>query len=136
MYVRFVVGAQGGDHRNMTGLITEARLLTEQVQLEPYETAEVHSVFDWFNEHVPCPPFEESGWPSDVVAWFKGSAKQEIQVMRRLVPLLEAHGRYVRLVRSADPGRIFYEDDVQVVVEEWPRIKKSYWLYVPKREVR
>ncbi|WP_376726203.1 hypothetical protein [Streptomyces nigra] len=35
--------------------------------------------------------------------------------------ILAAHGVECRLLRSADPGRVVYEDDVQIVVVPYPR---------------
>jgi hypothetical protein len=36
--------------------------------------------------------------------------------------LRREHEVEVRLLRSSNPGRVVYEDDVQVVVEEWNRL--------------
>ncbi len=36
--------------------------------------------------------------------------------------LLREHGVEVRLLHSANPGRVVYDDRVQVVVDEWNRL--------------
>ena len=38
------------------------------------------------------------------------------------VALLEEHGCPVRLLRSKNPGGVLYQDDFQVVMEEWKRL--------------
>jgi len=43
-------------------------------------------------------------------------------MIRDLVALLEEHGVPVRMLRSSNPGRVVYEDEYQIVVEEWNRL--------------
>ncbi|MFF3772073.1 hypothetical protein [Streptomyces sp. NPDC002232] len=49
-------------------------------------------------------------------AWFKSSATHLIARVSGYLEILSAHGVDCQTVRSADPGRIVYEDDVQIVV--------------------
>jgi hypothetical protein len=39
-----------------------------------------------------------------------------------MVALLEEHDVRVRMLRSSNPGRVVYEDEFQIVVEEWNRL--------------
>jgi len=57
MYIRFVVGSDGEDHRWLTGIITEARLLRDRGTLEQHQTICLEETHEWLNEHLPCPPF-------------------------------------------------------------------------------
>lgn len=119
MFVRFVVGDDGEHHRLLTGLITEARLLRDRGQLSLDEEAQLEQTYEWFNAHLPCPPFSSSGWSRDAVTWFKDTATDSIRKMRVLAALLEQHGALVRMLRSKNPGKVLYEDPFQIVVEEW-----------------
>ena len=121
MFVRFVVGSDGEHHRELTGVVTEARFLRDDSRLSAEEAARLEESYNWLNDHLPVPPFS-SKWPRDAVAWFKDDAHDPIARMWDLVHLLEEHGRAVRLLRSKNPGRVLYEDDFQVVVEEWKRL--------------
>lgn len=121
MFVRFVVGADGDNHRDLTGIVTEARFLREQGLLSAEEDARLGSSYDWLNAHLPVPPFSSSGW-GDVVAWFKDDALEAIKRMWDLAALLEEHGRTVRFLRSKNPGRVVYEDDFQIVVAEYKEL--------------
>lgn len=121
MFIRFVVGNDGEDHRQLTGVFTEARLLRDAGELSVAETEFLEQTYSWFNEHLPAPPFRSSSWPRDVVAWFKHDAGCLDQIWH-LVALLREHGKSVRLLRSRNPGKLFYEDDYQVVVEEWKHL--------------
>jgi len=119
MYLRFVVGGEDEHHRLLTGLITEARLLRDRGRLAVHEAERLELIYDWLNRNLPCPPFSSSAWPRDAVTWFKDSAKDSIKQMREIAVLLEAHDLPVRTLRSKNPGKVLYEDDYQVVVEEW-----------------
>jgi hypothetical protein len=50
------------------------------------------------------------------VAWFKSSAHELIDRVPGYLEILAAHGVGCERVRSADPGRVIYEDEYQVVV--------------------
>jgi hypothetical protein len=122
MFIRFVVGVNGEHHRRLTGLITEARLLRDRGYLDSNQVSWLEETYAWFNANLPCPPFSSSNWPKDVVSWFRDDAGEPIKRMWEIAHLLREHGIPVRMLRSASPGKVFYEDDYQIVVEEWKRL--------------
>lgn len=122
MYIRFVVGGDEEDHRQLTGLVTEARLLRDRNELTAAEEEQLEATYRWLNANLRCPPFSSAGWSRNAVAWFKDSATGSIQQMRMLAVLLAQHDRPVRMLRSRNPGKVLYEDDDQVVVEEWKNL--------------
>ena len=122
MFIRFVVGADDENHRSLTGVITEARLLRDESQLYPYEEEWLEEIYDWFNANLPTPPFSTGKYPRDAVAWFKTESGTFISRMWDLVAILENHEVLVRLLRSPNPGKVVYEDDYQVLVVEWRRM--------------
>ena len=121
MFVRFVVGTDADNAAWLTGIITEARLLRDRGALYEYQSERLDAIFDWFNEHLPCPPFgrklDSGEWTRDAVAWFRSEAKGPIGRMWDIVAILEEHGVAVRLVVTAKPGKLVYEDEYQVVAE-------------------
>lgn len=119
MFIRLVVGADHEDHRQLTGLIAEAALLRKSGVLTAHEEAILAEYYEWLNKHLPCPPYACSNWPKTVSAWFKHSAVEPIRHLRAIGSLLEEHGLQVRMLRSKNPGKVYYEDDYQVVVQEW-----------------
>ena len=121
MYLRFVVGSDTDDHRHLTGIITEARSLRDEELLHDFEDTWLEKQFNWFNDHVPVPPYTKSDWPSGCAAWFKNNeaAAEAIKRMWEFVNLLRENGKNVRVLKSKKPGFILYEDDVQVVVSEF-----------------
>ncbi len=102
-------------------MITIARVLRDQGELEPYEVEVVESTFEWLNQHLPMPPFKHNlelgKWTEDAVAWFIPEAKEPIARMWDLVAVLKEHGVAVRVFRTEYPGRIVYRDNYQVVAE-------------------
>lgn len=122
MFIRFVVGSDGEHHRHLTGLITEARLLRDSDRLEPHESSWLEETYAWFNANLPCPPFSSRDWPKDAVSWFKDDAGEPIRRMWELAQLLREHNISVRMLRSASPGKVLYEDAYQIVVEEWKHL--------------
>lgn len=123
MFIRFVVGADDENHRSLSGIFTEANLLKEDGNLSPYEEEWLEEVFGWFNSHLPCPPFAAGRFSRDAVAWFKADSSEFIARMWDIVALIQNHDVPVRLLKSQNPGKIVYEDDHQIVVEEWRRLR-------------
>jgi hypothetical protein len=122
MFIRFVVGGDGDHHRSLTGIITKARLLRDRGDLDQNQLSWLEEAFGWFNENLPVPPFSSSNWPRDAVAWFKDDAGEPVKRMWDIASLLKDKGIPVRLLRSANPGKILYQDSYQIVVEEWNKL--------------
>ncbi|QEH39182.1 hypothetical protein OJF2_77940 [Aquisphaera giovannonii] len=121
MFVRFIVGADDENAAWLTGIIAEARLLRDAGELYDFEEERLEAIYDWFNEHLPCPPFRgklRSGeWTRDAVAWFKPDAGEPIRRMWDIVAILREHGVAARMITAEKPGKIVYEDTYQVVAE-------------------
>jgi hypothetical protein len=119
MFIRFVVGLDDENHRSLTGLITEARLLRDRGRLDQLQVSWLEETYAWLNANVPVPPFKSNKWPRDAVTWFKDDAGEPIKRMWEIASLLKQHGIPVRMLRSANPGKLLYEDSCQILVEEW-----------------
>lgn len=119
MFIRFVVGADDESHRMLTGVITEARILRDENKLHSYEEEWLEDIYDWFNSHLPQPPFSTGKFPRDAVAWFRSESSDFIARMWDIVAIIESHDVPVRVLKSQNPGKVVYEDDYQVLVEEW-----------------
>lgn len=90
-------------------------------QLSP----EQHSIWragnDWFNAAYPDPSRSDSSIYDPTAnpgatAWFKDSANHLLIRIPPYLEILAAHGVPCVRCESPNPGRILYEDDVQVVV--------------------
>jgi hypothetical protein len=91
--------------------LRRADLLTEDEE-ELY-----FDIDEWFEVHLPNPPFYDDGNTTGAVTWFKSSFTDEMR--KRLEPLcriLDKYGVTWVAVESTDPGTIIYEDRFQVGV--------------------
>jgi hypothetical protein len=104
----------------------EARILRDQGELFDHESELLEEIFDWFNEHLPCPPFPKKRrsrqWTPNAVSWFRDEAGEPLRRVWDIVAILKEHGTTVRLVTTDRPGRIVYSDKYQVVAET------LYWV--------
>ena len=90
-------------------------MLMEEEKLYRYEAVRVSEIFDWFNQYLPCPPFEKSKWPKNAITWFKVGAQEYISKLYDLQVILSEHGVQVRTIKTEYPGKILYEDEYQIV---------------------
>ncbi len=121
MFVRFVVGTDAENFAWLNGIFTEAKFLSRREELFKYELDQLNSTFDWFNDHLPCPPFlsklETGEWTREAVAWYRAEATHHIRRMWDIAAILRENGINVRLVTSEKPGKLVYEDEFQIVAE-------------------
>ncbi|WP_306318704.1 MULTISPECIES: hypothetical protein [unclassified Streptomyces] len=119
-YVRFQSATpdQRGQFKGVFGLVNnlarDGRLTAEEDRFRKANNA-------WYDAAYTDPSTVDPSVYDQVVnpgatAWFKPSAAHLIDRVAGYVAILDAHGVDCRAVRSADPGRVVYEDDVQVVV--------------------
>ena len=119
-YVRYqatIANARGifsGVFALVNGLHFARQLSDEQAALR----REIH---DWFNANLTNPAdldprvFDRTRYPV-TLSWFKTSARACLAKLPPYLTILDEHGVGYERVRSHAPGRIVYEDELQVVV--------------------
>ncbi|MEU0162312.1 hypothetical protein ABZ154_26685 [Streptomyces sp. NPDC006261] len=119
-YVRFQ-----SPHRNrrgrFTGVFGLINTLAREGRLTEQQEAFRRSNNSWYNAAYTDPStVDPTVYDHEInpgaSAWFKPSATHLLERVPGYLQVLAAHGVDCQLLRSADPGRIIYEDDVQVVV--------------------
>lgn len=133
-YVRFVV-AGGYDSPklawrrwhplSLTGVITIASLQMKKGKFNKKEKQVIKDIFSWFNENIPCPPFQAKQkakeWSDDCFSWWRITARKPINKLRPLIKILRENGMVVRTLYAERLANIRYRDKFQVVTEvEWP----------------
>ncbi|MEU2559391.1 hypothetical protein ABZ626_08665 [Streptomyces longispororuber] len=95
----------------VNGLAKEGKLTAEQERFRRANN-------DWYDAAYPTPDasvYDPERNPG-AVAWFRTTATHLVERVPGYLEILAAHGVECQEVRSADPGRVVYKDDVQVVV--------------------
>ncbi|OXY90602.1 hypothetical protein [Streptomyces sp. 2R] len=119
-YIRFQ-----SPYRNRRGYFTGVFGLINTLAREGRLTAEQEafrrSNNSWYNAAYTDPStVDPTVYDHEInpgaAAWFKPTATHLLERVPGYLQVLTAHGVECQLVRSADPGRVIYEDDVQVVV--------------------
>lgn len=97
------------------GILVAADHLRRAGVLSADEEAQYFDIDDWFNAHLPNPPFYEDGNSVGAVTWFKTPVTLEMsERITMLMNILTAHGVEHDVVSADDPGEQIYEDDFQV----------------------
>ncbi|MFD0414718.1 hypothetical protein [Streptomyces sp. NPDC127108] len=115
-YIRFESPVQHERGVN-PGVFFLVNTLAREGKLTPEQRGFWRANNDWYDAAytTPSAAYDREANPG-AVAWFKTTATHLIERVPGYLDILAAHGVPCRTVRSADPGRIVYEDDVQVVV--------------------
>ncbi|MGY5133699.1 hypothetical protein ACWGJW_15055 [Streptomyces nigrescens] len=123
LYVRFQ-GARRSPRGHFPGIFALANGLAREGKLSDEQYRFWRAGNDWYDAHYPNPShtdptvYDSSRNPG-AVAWFKATAVHLIERVDGYLQLLAAHEVACERVESTDPGRIVYEDEVQVVVVPW-----------------
>lgn len=120
LYIRYQSPTPGprGVHTGVFGL---TNTLARAGELSESEHRDWRAGNDWFNQAYANPSdtdpavYDESVNPR-ATAWFKDSATHLIERVDRYLEILAAHGVACHRVEDVSPGRVVYEDEVQVVV--------------------
>lgn len=120
MYIRYQASVP--NHRGIyPGVFGLANVLAHKGKLNDTEWATWRSGNDWFNEAYPDPTklnpdvYDPQVNPR-AAAWFKGTATHLLERVDPYLELLKRHDVQVVRLISDDPGKIIYEDSVQIVV--------------------
>ncbi|MFD7695491.1 hypothetical protein [Streptomyces sp. NPDC059805] len=121
-------------HRNgrgqFTGVFGLVNNLAREGRLSEEQEALRRRGNRWFDAAYTDPSTVDPSVYDDTVnpgaaAWFKPSATHLLARVPGYLEILSAHGVECRLLRSADPGRVVYEDDVQIVVVPYARGRRG-----------
>lgn len=121
MYVRFVATRQHPDTGVQVGIFQTRWLLASAEPLATWDQARLDALRAWFDACLERPErVARSRRPNGhhaAVSWFKASAHEHIARARELAALLERYGVPTRMLTTARPGYVVYEDEFQVAAE-------------------
>ncbi|MGW4219081.1 hypothetical protein ACWEJZ_18960 [Streptomyces bacillaris] len=119
-YVRFQSPYRNG-RGDFTGVFGLINTLAREGKLTAEQEAFRRGNNSWYNAAYTDPStVDPTVYDHEInpgaAAWFKPTATHLLERVPGYLQALTAHGVERRLLRSADPGRAIYEDDVQVVL--------------------
>ncbi|WP_370410077.1 hypothetical protein [Streptomyces fradiae] len=124
-YIRFQ-GTERSPRGHFPGVFALANGLARKGLPSEAEHRFWRAANDWYDAAYPDPSqtdpevYDPAVNPG-AVAWFKSTAGHLLDRVPGYLALLAAHGVACERIESADPGRIVYEDEVQVVAVPWSR---------------
>ena len=123
-FVRFTTARRNDESGYQSGLFIAAWTVQDEPTLCGYERDQLSEHLDWFSRHLLEPSrfcrsrskgAADRNWRG--LSWFKPSATEHINRMRAIAAIVGNYGWPAKMIRSARPGFIVYEDDFQVVAE-------------------
>jgi hypothetical protein len=118
MLIRFCLLCRDPQSHSPQGVFQAAIGLRDAERLEPYEEEWLERDLGWLRMHLPSPPCLRDDGNRRAICWFKPTtARRAIDRVRGIVALLAARGLAVRMVTTAEPGSVIYEDPWQVVAK-------------------
>ncbi|MFJ3903032.1 hypothetical protein [Streptomyces sp. NPDC090025] len=123
-FVRFQ-GTARHPRGHFPGVFALANGLAREGALDPAEHRFWRAANDWYDAAYPDPSVKDPtvydhGLNPGAVAWFRADARHLLDRVPGYLALLTAHGVAWERVETDDPGRVVYEDEVQVVAVPRP----------------
>ncbi|MFE7595545.1 hypothetical protein [Streptomyces sp. NPDC057494] len=125
-YVRFQ-SPHRNDRGHFTGVFGLVNNLAREGRLSEEQESFRRCNNSWYDAAYTDPStvdphvYDDQINPS-AAAWFKPSATHLLARVPGYLEILSAHGVDCQILRSTDPGRVIYEDEVQVVVVPYARV--------------
>ena len=118
MYIRFTIPSYTDrtPNNSTTGIFRAVWNLAVDYRFEDWAFAVLDDDLKWFQEHLPVPNNVRGG---RALCWFRPEAREVISRAWQMAKLVESAGIPVRVYRKVRPGRVVYEDDLQVAAVPW-----------------
>ncbi|MEL6825890.1 MAG: hypothetical protein AAFN91_06525 [Pseudomonadota bacterium] len=116
-YVRFQSQERCYLAPSKAGIFHVAIDLRDDEDTAVYIADELRHHIDWFDMYLPAPRLCE--WDYRAIFWFKDTAHEPIAHIWAIKPHLEAYGYWIDVVKTANPGKILYEDSWQIAAKPW-----------------
>ena len=119
-YRRYAVPGIDPDSQHHRGIFVAAGELERSGELWDHEFKRLRRALTWFNTNL-CVP---KGVSLKAIYWFKPSATACHWHAYEIIRLLQAYGHNVWMLEARRPGRILYEDELQIgalpyAAKEW-----------------
>lgn len=124
MFVRFISPQIDTSSKIEEGIFCAAYRLSDSSNITEWDREILAELMHWFDDNLPRPACFDgartAGEYERAICWFQPTAVEHIRRARELAILLELNGEQIRLIRTRQPGRVYYEDKAQVVARPYP----------------
>jgi hypothetical protein len=118
VFLRFVTGDVHAVSRQPRGVFQSAYDLADSSDVDGWYRDALWDELSWFEVHLPIPP-RERFVKGRGISWFHSGAQRSISRLWSVIAILREHGVGVRQIRTRHPGRVVYEDRLQIVAVPW-----------------
>ncbi|MCQ6557162.1 hypothetical protein [Paenibacillus mendelii] len=119
MYIRFHGNYSSPKTEEPYGIFVVIYHLQRDGKLSESDNRTYFETKEWFEQHLPNPPYYEDNSAIKAVIWFKDNPKTRVMI-NKLEPLITIAAKYetelTRTVAVDPPGIVVYEDDYQIAV--------------------
>ena len=131
MYLRFLAKYYHVENKQIQyGFFWAADYLVKHAPLSVEHRKHLEATVYWFDHNLPIPEYYQDEKnrqaAKSATSWYKETAKECVQRMNSMIPILEAHHVDVsRLTSKKLMGKVIYEDDFQVTIIPFREVAKK-----------
>lgn len=121
MFLRFVTSDLDEESHQELGVFHAAGNLQDSGLLSQHDEEILQEIRDRFNDNLNKPARFTNAKPphyrkrKNGISWFKASAKDHIDKIRKIIAIPESYDVSVRMIKTERPGYVVYEDQFQIV---------------------
>lgn len=116
MFLRFQTRIPDPRSGHPTGILVAAHELRDGDRLSKEDEAWLRKHLAYFNMHLRIPACLKDPDSRRGISWFRATSGMLDRVWE-LAAFMEEQGIFIDMIRTADPGIIYYEDGHQVVAK-------------------
>ena len=117
MYLRFQGKQPNLGTASKLGVFQLAFELRDSRNLPSYAHIELQRNLKWLKMHLKSPNLLMDEEHYRAIAWFKPEAQEPLKRIWAIKAVLEEFGYHIDIIKTANPGKIIYEDGWQVIAK-------------------
>jgi len=131
MYLRYIAKYFHEENQRIQyGFFWAADYLIKNVSLSIRDRETLEKNVHWFDHNLPIPEYYQDEknrqLAKSATSWYKAKAKECIQRMNSMIPILEDHHVDVTRLKSKELiGKVIYEDNFQVTIIPFREVAKK-----------
>ena len=112
-YIRFQSQLINRGTPSKLGIFQTAYRVRDAHATRVHDANEINRHINWLKTHLRSPDLDDAR-DFRAIFWFKDTAHEPMKRIWAIKPYLEAHGHWIDVVKTSNPGQIIYRDGWQV----------------------